>query len=75
MGGGGWWATVHGATESDTTKRLHFLPFTFTSFAQNYQNKTLLDDYARPFSANFFSRQLPVIETENFKYSPSQPPV
>ena len=26
MDGGAWWATVHGATEWDTTERLHF-PF------------------------------------------------
>ena len=24
MGGGAWWATVHGAAELDTTERLHF---------------------------------------------------
>jgi len=24
MDGGGWWATVHGVTESDMTDQLHF---------------------------------------------------
>ena len=27
MDGGAWWATVHGAAESDTTKQLHFVLF------------------------------------------------
>lgn len=56
----------------DTSK---ILGQSFTSFAQNYQNKTLVDDYPRPFSTNYFPCQLPTTETGNCKYSLSQPPV
>ena len=40
LDGGAWWATVHGASESDTTEQLHY--FTFTESSHEVKRHLLL---------------------------------
>lgn len=47
----------------------------FILLAQNYQNKTLLDDYPRPFSIHFFLASFPLQKIQVLSQPPLQLPM